>query len=134
SGFRCWSVMNLLTYCGVKDSTTDLGETKRFATYYVHNYAQPQNRVSDIAFRSMRPGQAGAAATWNLMTRVDIADTVTVSVHGAAGGDGVFDHVAFFVEGVHEESRPLNEHYDDVTVSLDLSPRDYFDDNPWNDT
>jgi len=41
--------------------------------------------------------------------------------------------VEYFVEGIHEDVRPLTPDYDDVTLRLDLSPRSYFDTNPWAD-
>ena len=60
-GIRPWSAQNLLTKQGVTDG--DVGEggdwlqTKRFAEYYVDNYAEPQNRVTQIGFRSSAPGR-----------------------------------------------------------------------------
>lgn len=133
-GFRSWTAQNLLTYKTVPPNPVDdLTETKRFARYYVDNYRQPRDRVTEIAFRSMRPGAPGAEATWNLLSRVDIADSATLTMHGPLGGEGVFDGERFFVEGIHEEARPLNADYDDVTVSLDLSPRAYYPPvNPWS--
>jgi hypothetical protein len=128
-GIRPWSTQNLLTKFGVVDGLDDIAETKTFASYYVQNYKDPQSRVSAVTFRSISPTAVGAAATWDLLCRCDIADRVAVTV-GSPGGGG-FAADQFFVEGVHEEARPLQPGYDDVTLSLDLSPANYFAANPW---
>jgi hypothetical protein len=125
-GYRSWSALNLNTLRGLAPETTALEETKKFADYYVANYAAPRDRVTDIAFRSMRPDDSRAAANWELLSLVDVSDLVQVTV--ASPGGGGFDAAEFFVEGVHEQVGPLVPGYDDVTLSLDLSPRAYFDD------
>jgi hypothetical protein len=124
-GIRSWSAQDLITKSG-PGGTTDLAETKKFATYYTTNYKDAHNRVTDIAFRSQRVGAAGAAELWDLTSRVDIADAVTVTV--ASPGGGGFNADPYFVEGVHENVQPLTTTMDDVTVTLDLSPQSYFDD------
>jgi hypothetical protein len=127
-GIRSWSAQNLQTDYGLKplpDGTPGLAETKRFATYYVTNYATPHDRVTTAGFRSIRADAPGAAVTWQLLTRVDISDQVDVLV--ASPGGGSFDR-SCYVEGVHETVQPLNPDMDDVTVSLDLSPKALFDD------
>ena len=119
-GIRSWSAENLLTLQGQIGITDCLAETRRFASYYVGNYASPANRITDIQFRSMRLGQPGAIVTWNLLCKVDISDEIFVTV-GSPGGGGI-DHAQYYVEGVHETAQPLNPDMDDVTVTLDLSP------------
>jgi hypothetical protein len=74
----------------------------------------------------MDPGWEGAAALWKCISRVDIGDIVTVTVDSPGGGG--FDNVDYFVEGVREDVRALNPGYDDVTLTLDLSPREFFTD------
>lgn len=128
-GIRSWSAQNLLTKTGLLDGSTANVETKRFATYYVDNYKTPRNRITSLGLRSMRPGQSGATKTWELLSKIDVADAVEVTV-GSPGGGG-FSSVPYFVEGVHEISQPLNALYDDVTLTLDLSPRAHFDTNPF---
>lgn len=133
-GFRSWSAQNLLTHQGLPPTgpptpATALAETKRFAKFYVDNYKTPQNRINRISFRSIRPGEPGAGFTWELMSRVDIADEVAVTVATPSpASSGGFFLSRYFVEGVHEEVRPLNASMDDVTVSLDLSPKVFFED------
>ena len=97
----------------------------RFAQYYAINYAEPKNRVWVWGFASMRPEQPHAAATWDLLSQVEIADLISITV--ASPGGGGFDDEAFFVEGIHETVTPLNPDYDLVRLTLDLSPQAYFD-------
>lgn len=128
-GVRSWSAQNLLTHSGFIDGTTDLVETRRFAEYYVANYKLPHNRVTEIAFRTMRPGAPGSSENWRLLSKVDISDQIDLWV-GSPGGGG-FDGEEFYVEGIHEQARAATPDYDDVTVSLDLSPRAVFAIDPW---
>jgi hypothetical protein len=128
-GIRAWEAQNLLTMSGLGSGNTALEETRLFAEYYVANYSLPRNRITDIAFRSMRPDVPGSSENWRLLSLVDISDTITVTI-GSPGGGGLTDE-PYFVEGVHEEVHPLNPDYDDVTVRLDLSPRAYFTVDPW---
>ena len=85
-GIRSWSRQGLLTRIGLLDSSDDLTETKRFATYYVDNYKNPRNRVTRIGFRSVRPGTTGAGANWNLLCKADISDRIDVSIASPGGG------------------------------------------------
>jgi hypothetical protein len=130
-GIRSWSAENLLTLRGWSGGGPTLGsltltEIARFTAYYVANYHEPKNRVTLCGFRSMRPEQAHAAATWALLCQVEIADLIDITV-GSPGGGG-FEVESFFVEGVHQTVEPLNPSYDLVTLTLDLSPQAYFDD------
>lgn len=128
---RSWSAQNLLTKAGLTPpGYTGLQETRMFADYYVRNYARPQDRISGIAFRSMRPDNPHAAPLWSLLCQLDIADAIDVSI--ASPGGGGFNVEPYFVEGVHEQVRPLGADYDDVTMTLDLSPRAFFNANPWD--
>ena len=120
-GIRSWSRENLLTKSGLLDSSTALGETRRFAEFMVDQYAQPQNRVTEITFQSISPTKTGASENWRLLSKVDISDLIDVTI--ASPGGGGFTDAVFFVEGVHEECRPLNTEHDFESVSLDLSPQ-----------
>jgi hypothetical protein len=136
-GIRAWSAESLLTLRGWEGGTfvsgsTSVDEVGRFTAFYGHNYAQPKNRVTTCGFRTVSPDAPHAAATWALLCGVEIADLVDITV-GSPGGGG-FDPdtdgtaAQFFIEGVHEQVNPLNPVYDDVTLTLDLSSRAYFDD------
>jgi hypothetical protein len=128
-GIRSWSAQNLLTKTGLLDGSNSLVETQRYAQYYVDNYAIPQNRVTDIAFRSIRPGHLGSTINWRLLSQIDIADQLDITI--ASPGGGGFTDTEFFVEGIHETNLPLNGDYDDVTITLDLSPAALFSSNPF---
>ena len=128
-GIRSWTAENLLTKEGLIDHSSDLVETKRFAQYYVMNYATPTNRATETVFRTQRPGRPGAAPTWGLLSQIDIGDRLTITIDSPGGGG--FHGVQFFVEGIHEQVQPLNPDYDDITLSLDLSPQAVFDPDSW---
>lgn len=128
-GIRSWSAQNLLTDSGLLDGSTDLEETKKFADYYKDNYAFPRDRITELTFRSMRPDRQGASENWRLLCDHDISDTIEVTI--AAPGGGGYTQYLGFIEGTHESNEPLNGDYDNVTVSLDVSPRAYFDTNPF---
>jgi hypothetical protein len=128
-GIRSWSAQNLITKTGILDSSTALEETQRFATYYVENYQAPKNRVTLCGFRTMAPAQVGAHETWRLLSLIDISDQVDLTVGSPGGGGFILE--PYYVEGVHEQVQPLGETYDDVTLTLDLSPKAYYTDNPF---
>lgn len=119
-GIRSWSAQNLLTKTGLFDSSTDLVETKRFAQWRVDNYAVPRNRVTRLTLRTIRPGTPGAAITWRMLCEADISDQLDITVTSPGGGG--FGAEPFYIEGIQEESTPLNADYDNHTVSFDVSP------------
>lgn len=136
-GFRSWTKQNLLTRTGLLDGSDALTETKRFATYVVDNYATPRDRVTLLGFRPMRPSDSRAAANWKLLCECDISDQINLTISSPGGGG--FTDEGFFIEGVHEQvtGRIRDsvaagvEGYDDVTLTLDVSPVAYFDTNPF---
>jgi hypothetical protein len=121
-GYRSQSFQGLQTRAGKLAGApgNSLVETKRYAKFYVDNYAVPHNRVTAIGFRSIGISTVGAGITWDLLTRLDISDTMTVTVDAAGGGGFLLE--PFYVEGVHEDARMLTPDMDDVTMHLDLSP------------
>jgi hypothetical protein len=128
-GIRSWTAENLITDGGIGSGTTDLEETKLFADYYVANYAAPQNRISQVTFRSMDPDRTGAAANWALICGVEIGDELIVTTTHPGGGG--FAAEEYFVEGIHLDVQPLNPSYHDVTLTLDVSPQAYWYTNPF---
>lgn len=125
-GIRSETWENLLTKRGLVDSSSALVETKRMAQYFVQNYSPPHNRTAPIGIRSIHPnGSAWAERTWALLSEVEISDEIVLTV-GSPGGGG-FAAVAFYVEGVHETCRPATPTYDDVSMTLDISPRSLYD-------
>lgn len=132
-GVRSWSAENLLTDGHVGPATTtDLAETKKFAEYYKLNRAQPSERIAQLSFKSMAPIAEGAAANWALIVGCDISDLVDVTFANPGSGDGGFDAVPYFIEGIHEEVRPGNPDYDDVTVTCDVSPQSLYNTDPFS--
>ena len=134
-GIRSWTVQDLQTRNGflgdpeTSSRTGSLEETKKFAKYYVDNFRDPNNRVAEIQFKSIRPGEPGATETWRLLSKADISDRITVTIDSPGGGG--FDHVPYFIEGIHETCSPLNPDMDYVEMTLDLSPQALFTYNPW---
>lgn len=134
-GSRSISFENLLTAgdpdvgLGYGYTTAADAATLKFAQYYVDNYAEPRNRVNKITFKRVGPTDPYAAALWRLMCNVDISDIIRLKTthHGGVGG---FDE-DFFVEGLHYNASPLSDQYVDVELTLDVSPRAYYDTNPF---
>lgn len=127
-GTRSISFENLLTDGG-PGGTTALVETKKFATYYVDNMASHSTRVNKITFKSV-VGDVSSYSDrlWRVLCNVDISDIIRLKTTHQLGG---FDDVDFFVEGLHYEARPLTADYDDVTLTLDVSPRALYNTNPF---
>ncbi len=104
-----------------------VAECELYADYIQTNYGDPQNRITDVSFRSMNPTDHRASANWDLLCNCDIGDTVAVTVKMPnAPGWNAEPH---FIEGVHEVVEALDGNMANVTLSLDLSPAVYFD-NP----
>lgn len=121
-GLRSWSAENLLTFY---DELTNLAANDacwQFAKYYVDNYAAPQIRIERLTFRSISTVHPNAAATWALLCNIDISDLLNLLVTNP----GVGINGDFFVEGLHYDIAPLGPDMADVTLSLDLSPRAYW--------
>jgi len=127
-GVRSLSFENLLTLRGKDDGLGANDETKLFSTYYVDNLKDPQNRITQMSFRPLQPSHPNAAALWSLMCEVEIGDLITVTTSHPGGGG--FDD-DFFVEGIHYTAEPMNDEYPDITLTLDVSPRAFFDTDPF---
>ena len=132
-GFRTWSAPNLLTAQGRYSdgsTTTGLVETGRFSEYKVKNYQYPVDRITTLGFRPLRPDDERAGAMHRLLGKVDVSDQIDVTILSPGGGgfDGAAKH--WFVQGIHEtcagrirDGIPAgDEGYDDVTLTLDVSP------------
>jgi hypothetical protein len=96
-------------------------ECELFAEFYIQNYAEPRKAVQNVVFKSMRPADSRAAATWELMTKCDISDAIHLTIDEAD-----LDDEPFFVDGIAVECRPLNPDYDMVTVTPNLTPAAYY--------
>jgi hypothetical protein len=137
-GIRSWSKQSLLTKAGLATGNGGLAETKLFAQFQIDNKAAARNRITQMTFRPMRPGDAGAAANHLLLGKIDISDSITPYI-SSPGGGGFTGTESFFVRGVHEQVdgrirdgvEPGDEGYDNVTLSVDVIPRAWFDVDPF---
>ena len=94
------------------------------------NFADPQTRVSQVVFRSIRPDDPRAPWVWRVLCEVEINDIIRLTVdHPGGGGFAAED---FFVEGITYEVGPLNDEYDNVTLTLDVTPRANYNTNPFD--
>lgn len=126
-GLRTWSAENLLTGGGT--ANTALQETALFSTYYKNNYSTVRTRVDQLTVRPQSPTGPYGTQTWNLMAGVEISDVVSLTT-SHVGSHG-FSGATFYVEGVHYEAKPMNATYNEITLTLDVSPAGYYSSNPF---
>lgn len=126
-GLRTWSAENLLTLRG-DESRTALEETALMADYVRDNYATSPIRVGALTIKPQDPTGPHGAATWALMSQIDISDVVTINTSHVGGG-GFAD--PFFTEGIHYVILPGGDRCPDVTLTLDVSPSSLYDSNPF---
>ena len=124
-GLRTWSAENLATRGGA--GTTGEDECKKFAYYIRDNYGTPKVRVGQLTIKSRNTSSVWAAATWNLICKIDISDIVHVKTTHSGGGG--FD-TDFYVEGIHYAARP-GPGVPYIELTLDVSPKGYYDVNPF---
>ncbi len=123
---------SLLTSAGHDDDlnpTTAIEETFKFGDYYANNYKDPKTRITKIAFRPVDASHPNAAALWGLMCGVELGDVITVTT-GHPGGGGFNED--FYVEGIHYDADVQGgANFTNVTLELDVSPKSFFDYNPF---
>lgn len=135
-GWRSVSYDNLATLGG-RDGATAIQETKKFADYYKDNYADPRTRVTQLRFVARDHRSFNGPALWEFLCKVEISDIV--ALHTVHPGGGGFDE-DFFVEGLHYTCSPGQTDPDtgeqqmpQLEVTVDVSPRAYYDTNPFGD-
>jgi len=126
-GHRGDDAPDLIIKENFNNANTGAEECALFGDFYVTNYAEIRKAIQRVVFKSIRPGDARAAATWDLMCRGDISDAIQLTVDEAGLAD-----VAFFVDGVAVECRPLNPEMDLVTVTPNLTPASYYGTDVFN--
>jgi hypothetical protein len=109
------------------NGNTGAEECGLFGDFYMANYADVRKAIQRVVFKSHRPGDARAAATWDLMCRADISDAIQLTVDEA----GLADE-AFFIDGIAIECRPLNPEFDLVTMTPNLTPASYYETDVFN--
>lgn len=148
-GVRAKTINDLIITPGTTDmvdGNNGLQECLAYGQYYVDNFKLPVIRISSMIFKSPDPkwigdpvlgaGMLSTAWTnlWDLITRVEIGDLVTVwTTPPTGGGFNVDTHVGdlivgnqFFVEGTHYTTQLAQADFPQITLSLDLSPRIWF--------
>lgn len=132
-GVRSYTVPDLI----IDESLIDGGyagltECELYAQHFVDQFADPQTKVQQLTFKTLRPDDPRAAANWALICGVQISDRINVDIDGTHGQELVGD---YFVEGITYEIRPgpstLDLSYPFVTMTLDVSPRHYWQNDPW---
>ncbi|HSE44957.1 MAG TPA: hypothetical protein VLA89_06480, partial [Gemmatimonadales bacterium] len=109
------------------NANTGADECGLFGDFYIANYAAVKKAVQTVVFKSHKPSDDRAAATWDLMCRADISDRMTLTVDEAslAAED-------FFIDGISVECRVLNQDYDIVTFTPNLTPASYYGTDVFN--
>lgn len=120
-GYRGQEAPDLIIKSNINNSNTGAEECILFGTFYVTNYANPAKAVQRVTFKSLGPGDARAAATYELMCKADISDRLSLTIDEADLND-----VPFFIDGIAVECRPANEDYDYITVTPNLTPASYY--------
>lgn len=126
-GYRGDDAPDLIVKENFNNANTGAEECALYGEFYVANYAQPRKAVQQITFKSIRPGDARAAATWDAMCRMDISDGMNLTIDEA----GLADE-PFFIDGIAVECRPLNPDHDLVTVTPNLTPASYYGTDVFN--
>lgn len=128
-GYRSWSSESLIIDSGILTGNDRNAECLLFATFIVTNYKTARNRITNLVVMSLDPIDPRAAATWELLSKIDIADMIDVTLHDpGATNTGGFNAEPFFVEGVHETASPASGRYAMVRTTLSVSPAAYFSD------
>jgi hypothetical protein len=121
-GNRVYTAENLITQAGQSDGLDANQETGMYGSYYVDNFQDPQNRVTDITFHAH---PSASSATWSIVAKVDIGDSVNVTTTHPGGGGFAAD--AYRVEGISYTATPSGQTATaDIVMTLELSPNEYY--------
>lgn len=133
-GRRPWQADNLLTWKGHNDdaSETDAAtETKKYATFKVANFKDPKTRVERITVTWLAPDHFSGPTTWEFLQGVELGDMISLETTHRGGGG--FDEDVF-VEAIREVDEPgPNMETRKVTMQLDVSPRSFYESNPFGE-
>lgn len=133
-GRRPWMADNLLTWHGHNDDlseTTAAEETLKFAQFKLDNFKNPKTRLERITVTWRHPDSFSGPAAWAFLNGVELGDLVHVETTHPGGGG--FDE-DYFVEAIRETDEPgpeISVHA--VRMELDVSPRSYYDENPFGE-
>lgn len=102
-------------------TSTGAQQCKLFGDFYTANYPVPRLNVQRVTLKAVMPDDPVAAATWELMTKADISDIISLTIDEAG-----LAAVEFYIEGFHKELRPANNVVDMLTVTPNLTPKAYY--------
>ncbi len=127
-GFNSITFPDLLTLATPAIDT--VAEVKKFGQYYVDNYSTPRVRITRLGFTTRLASEPFGPGHWAFLCGVDIGDVITVTTHHFDGSMGFAED--YFVEGIQMEVTPGRPEYDLINVTLDVSPRAFYDTNPFS--
>ena len=105
----------------INNSNTGAEECGLFGDFYIANYAAIHENIQRVKLQTIRPGDPRAAATWAAMCGMDISDGMNITVDEAG-----FSAVPYFIDGLSVTCRVLNEVFDMVEVTPNLTPAAYY--------
>lgn len=127
-GIRAWSASDLIVKDGITTGLDGFEECQAFNQYILDNYANSSVRIDQITFKAIRPEDVRGPDLWELLTEIDLSDSITITRPFPGGGG--FTSETYFVEGISETWRPLVKDLDTgypfVEMTLDLSPATYW--------
>lgn len=123
-GYRGRTAPDLIIKRHKTNGNTGADECELFGEFYVANYSTPRRNVETVTFKSLRPEDTRATATWETMLNMDISDILNLTV-----AEAEVSNEDYYVEGLSTEVRVLNPEFDMVTVTPNLSPYAYYTDN-----
>lgn len=122
-GRKAWSAENLETHYDELNDLEDLDATRLFAEAIVNAYKVPRVQIDRCVLKSRATYWRDSEATWDLLCNAEISDLVDAKV----SNPGIAVDDEFFIEGVGYEITPLNGTFAKVEMSLNLSPRSYWE-------
>lgn len=133
-GRRPWLADELLTWHGHNEDlteTTAAEETRKFAEFKVANFKDPKTRIDRIVVVWLHPESFSGPAVWSFLQGVELGDRLSVETTHRGGGG--FDE-DYFVEAIRELDEPGPDMSTrKVTMELDVSPRSFYNENPFGE-
>lgn len=127
-GTNSVSFPDLLVLSGPAGSTA-VQQTLKYGQYYVDNYKDPRVRITSLSFTTRLASEPFGPGHWAFLCGVDIGDVLTVTTHHFDGSMGFAED--YFVERIEMQVEPARPEYDLITLTLDVSPRAFYDVNPF---
>lgn len=117
-GYRAMPPMgDLIVKQHKTNGNTGAEECQLYTEFFVENLKAPARYVREVTIKTVRPTDGRAAATWPLLTRMDIADTLNLTVTSAGVSDETYS-----IQGFTKSIRQLDPDFDYVEVTPNLTP------------